>query len=283
GCRGKEHITLYQLLTHTAGLQLGPPPVSPEKMGNLEAVVAGICDSPVETVPGTSVHYSALCAHAIIAEMVRRVEGQNVSFREIMQRDLFEPLGMQETSLGRRADLASRVCPVVARYASEGLFDPAGIIGLDMLVTETAEIPAGGYVTSAGDMNIFANMLLNGGEWNGVRILSPAMINLIMTNQTGEKVNNIWSYTKATKGWDTFPANLGLGFFLRGEGIFPHWFGSMASPESFGGMGSGSTMFWVDPDKDLTFVFLSTGVIEDSDHILRCQRVSDLVHASLVS
>lgn len=283
GNRGKENITLYHLLTHTAGLMFGPPPVDPMQMGNLEAVVAAICASAVESVPGTKVHYAALVAHAIIAEMVRRVDGSNSSFREIMAREIFAPLQMNDTALGKREDLAERVCPVVARYRSPGLFEPEAVEGMGALLDAESEIPAGGYLTTAADMNIFANMLANGGEWQGVRILSPAMINLATENHTGDAENSIWSYANGMRGWDMFPAYLGLGFFLRGEGVFPAPFGSLASADTFGGLGAGSTMFWIDPDKDLSFVFLSTGLMEETYNIERLQRISDLVHASIVS
>ncbi len=283
GCRGKENITLYQLLVHTAGLMFAGPMVRPEQMGNLEAVIAAICASGVESVPGTRVHYSAIAALAVVAEMVRRVEPEPVSFREIMRRDMFEPLGMHDTALGKRPDLVDRLCPVVTRYKSQGLFEPEAVAALGQMLTEESEIPAGGYVTTAADMNIFANMLANGGEWNGVRILSPAMLDLICTNQTGEEENSIWSYLKGMRGWDMWPAYLGLGFFLRGEGIFPSPFGTLASPDTFGGLGSGSTMFWIDPERDLGCVYLATGLLEESYHFERMQKVSDLVHASLVN
>jgi CubicO group peptidase (beta-lactamase class C family) len=59
-------------------------------------------------------------------------------------------------------------------------------------------------------------------------------------------------------------------------------FGTLASPTTFGGMGHGSTMFWIDRTRDLCMVFLSTGLIDDYLHIERCQRYSDIVLASLL-
>ena len=109
------------------------------------------------------------------------------------------------------------------------------------------------------------------------------MINLAIENHTGDAENGMWSYANGMRGWDMFPAYLGLGFFLRGEGVFPAPFGTLASPDTFGGLGAGSTMFWIDPEKDLTCVFLSTGLMEESYNIERFQRISDLVHASITS
>jgi CubicO group peptidase (beta-lactamase class C family) len=282
GCRGKENITLYQLLTHTAGLMFGVPPIDPLALGNLDAVVAATCASPVESVPGAKVHYSALVAHAVMAEMVRRVEGGGLSFREIVARDLLEPLQMKQTALGRRADLADRVCPVVVRDRRRGVFEPEALEGLGAMLGPESEIPAGGYVLTAHDLHRFANMLRNGGELEGVRILSPAMLELATRSHTGEQPNEMWSYAVGMRGWQPFPAALGLGFFIRGEGVFPAPFGTLASPRTFGGLGAGSNMFWIDPERDLTCVFLSTGLLEESYNVDRFQRISDLVLASLV-
>ncbi len=82
--------------------------------------------------------------------------------------------------------------------------------------------------------------------------------------------------------WDPFPANIGLSFWLRGEGIFPTYFGLTASPRTFGGLGAGSSMFWVDPERDLTFVLLTAGLLEETRNLDRCQRLSDLVLAAVV-
>jgi len=69
---------------------------------------------------------------------------------------------------------------------------------------------------------------------------------------------------------------------VRGEGIFPMPFGLTASPRTFGGLGAGSTMFWVDPARELVFVCLTAGLVEESRNLDRLQRLSDLVLASLV-
>jgi CubicO group peptidase (beta-lactamase class C family) len=125
-------------------------------------------------------------------------------------------------------------------------------------------------------------MLRNGGELNGARILSPAMIDTATRNYTGTMPNDIWDYAVDARNWPVFPAYLGLGFFLRGKGCHPTPFGSLASPRSFGGVGAGSTVFFVDPVKELSFAFLSTGLMEESRSSERHQRLADLVHAALV-
>jgi CubicO group peptidase (beta-lactamase class C family) len=283
GCRGKENITLFHLLTHTAGLPLKLPAMDPMQLGNLDAIVAATSRCMVEFVPGERVYYSGLVGVAIIAEMLRRCEGKKRPLRDILAQDLFQPLGMKESALGLREDLATRLCPVVARDRRPGVSEPEEYEGMAMMTTPTAEIPALGCISTAADVERFANMLRNGGELDGARLLSPAMIDLATRNHTGRLPNEMLSFTHGMRGWQPFPAWLGLGFFLRGEGVHPHPFGLLASPRTFGGLGAGCNLFWIDPERDLTLVYLSTGlIVDESRHIERLQRVSDLVLSALV-
>ena len=283
GTRGKERITIAQMLTHTAGMPAMFPPIAPELVVNLAAVVAATCAALPECLPGTRVNYSAVVAHAVLAEVVRRCDGSRRSFQQLVAEDLFAPLGMRQSSLGVRPDLAKRLAPVVARDRRRGLFEPEALEMLGAVLNAESEVPAGGYVSTAADVYRFAEMLRRGGELEGTRILSPATVELVQVNQTGDQPNSLWDYTYAFRGWEPFPANLGLGFFLRGQGIHPTPFGTLASPDTFGGFGAGSNVFWIDPLRDVSYVFLSSGLMEDSYSVDRHQRLSDLVFAALAA
>ncbi len=281
--RGKQRITLFHLLTHTSGIESGLPPLPPEALVSIEQMTAWAATSMPESVPGERVTYSVAVAHAVVAEMVRRAEGSKRSFARILDEDLFAPLRMKHTSLGGRDDLTPHICPVVARYSEPGMFLPFELEGAALLLAMPGgEFPAGGYLTTLGDVTRFAEMLRRGGELDGHRVLSPAMLELATLNHTGDMPNSLLGYACEMRGWAAFPAYLGLGFFLRGERITPGPFGTMCSPGTFGGLGAGSTCFWIDPERDLTFSFLSTGLMEDSRHIERTARLADIVLASLV-
>lgn len=279
--KGKAHITIGHLLTHTSGI-VSIPLVPPDQLGSLEAAIAAICASPLESAPGARVVYSILAGHAVLAECVRRAEGGKRPFRQIVHEELLEPLGMRDTSLGARPDLRARMAPVVVRDRSPGLLDADFLEGMNALLGPESEIPAGGYLTTARDMHRFAEMLRGGGALEGARVLSPATVRALQQNRTGTQSNSIWDYALAVRGWQPWPAFLGLGFFLRGEGTFPTPFGQLSSPRTFGGFGAGSTAFWIDPERDLTYAFLSTGLLEESRSLERHQRLADLVHAALV-
>ena len=283
GRRGKGRMKLWHLLTHTSGILSAIPTLPPEEIASTERLTAFAAASLPESLPGDRVTYSVAVAHSVMAEMVRAAEGRKRTFRQILEEDLFRPLGMNETSLGARADLSKRLCPVVAAYMEAGLFDPAGMEGVGMLLSmEGGELPAGGYLTTIGDVGRFCEMLRRRGELGGKRILSPAMIDFATRNHTGDKPNTLLDYTLDYRGWDVFPASIGLGFFVRGEGVIPGPFGNLCSSRAYGGLGAGSTAFWVDPVHDVWLAFLSTGLMEDSHHMERVSRLSDIVVSAIV-
>ncbi len=281
--KGKQHVTVAHLLTQTSGLNVELPFMVPmDAVANIHGIVEAVSNDRLHNIPGKVVSYNATTAHAVLAEMVCRLDEEKRPFRQIMVDQLFKPLGMNDTSLVLRSDLAERRVPIVARYTTPGLFDPAMLEMTNMLFTEETEFPSGGAIGTASDIFRFTEMLRRGGELDGVRILSPAIINTATTNQTGNLCNDIFDYAREMRGWPEWPAFIGLTFFLRGEGIFPTPLGITTSPGTYAGLGSGSTVFWVDPERDLTFVCLTAGVIEDGDNILRFQKLSDMAVAAVI-
>lgn len=285
GIKGKQRINLQQLLCHTAGMPSAFPNVDLEDQGDLDKVFASVCNEALVTVPGEACQYSPIMAHAVAGELIRRFDG-TAPLRDIVERDLLKPLGMTDTALGLRADLADRAAPVVARDRRPGMFDAEAIeqVGATILDPENGtEIPAAGFVSTAEGIFRFAEMLRRGGELDGARVLSQPMIALAVSNHTGDLSHTLFNYAREMRGWPEFPANLGLGFALRGSGAFPTYFGATASPRTFGAIGAGSTLFWVDPERDITFVCLTTGLLEESHSCDRFMRLSEVAIAAAMS
>ncbi|MCC6763782.1 MAG: beta-lactamase family protein [Deltaproteobacteria bacterium] len=282
GTCGKQRITVSQLLTHTAGLATGLPPLPMESLGDLSAFVAAACRQPLEATPGSSVHYSAITAHAVLAEIVRRLDGGTRRFRDVLDADVLRPLGMRDTALGLRPDLAARKVPVVVRDRSPGVFDPDLLEAFNVIVGPDTEIPAAGAVSTVADLFRLAECFRRGGEFEGTRLFAPALLRLATAIHTGDRPNGFYAFACEQRGWDPFPANIGLSFFVRGAGVFPTYLGLTSSPRTYAGLGAGSSMFWVDPERDLTFVLLSAGLLEETRNLERCQRLSDLVQAAAV-
>jgi CubicO group peptidase (beta-lactamase class C family) len=280
--KGKHRITLAHLLTHTSGMPLGLPGLPVEKLGDLAANVRAICDMGPQSTPGTVVSYSASVGYTIIGEMIRRLDRKRRSFRQIINEDLLRPLAMTDSEPGSRADLESRRVPIVIRDPAPNVFEGPLLVRLNTLVNDTCEMPSGASLSTAADMFRFAEMLRCGGALNGSRILSPAMVQLATSNHTGLRPNNLMVMTREMEGMDEYPAYLGLGFSVRGTGIFLTPLGSLTSDSTFGALGIGSMLFWVDPERELTFVCLTSGLLGQYRNYLRFQRLSDIAVSSLV-
>ena len=220
--RAKEAVTVFHLLTHTAGSPQVLFPVEAELMGNLDAVIKTICPMELIAVPGKSVSYSPLWGHALLGEIIRRLDGSKRALRDIFQNELFGPLGMKDTAMGRRKDLRSRIVPIVAHDPSFGNMSAKEVEKHNQFITEDAEIPWMGCVSTAYDLFRFAEMLRRGGELDGVRILSPASVKQATTIQTGMLANDYYVSLMEEKGIKPPPANIGLDFQIRGEGIGPN-------------------------------------------------------------
>jgi CubicO group peptidase (beta-lactamase class C family) len=282
--RGKQRVTIGQLLSHSGGLPASFPAVPADKIGDLDAVTAAVCDVGLEAVPGEEVSYSPIMAHAALGQVVRQLDGGKRKLRDIAREELLEPLGMGDTALGALGSKALAARAVMPRVSdqSPGMFDASALVGLGLAILNPEldiEIPAGGFISTGADVFRFAEAMRLGGALNGKRVLSAPMVQLATSNHTGARPNDLWTYARELKGWPLFPANLGLGFFLRGEGLNPTYFGHLSTPGTYGAMGAGTTNFWVDPARNITMVCLTTGFLEEANSALRFQRLSDVAIA----
>jgi len=282
GQRGKGRVTPFHLLTHTSGIMAAAPPLPPEELISNRAVFEYLCKERLESQPGERISYSFMAGHAVLAELLLEVDGRRRSLTQLMHEELFQPAGMTNTSLGRRADLAERMAPIVARFEEPGIFPAAAINSLNMLYSfDGVEIPAATYLTTSSDMHRFATLLRRGGEIDGFRLLSPAMLDWCSRCHTGALSNGLMDYALETRNWTAFPVGTGVGFILRGEKPTHGPFSTFASPGAFGGWGAGSTCFWVDAQRDIAFSMLSAGVMADDRHLERTRRLGDMALAAM--
>jgi CubicO group peptidase (beta-lactamase class C family) len=280
--RGRDAITFFHLITHSSGLPSVYTPKAGMCIDRLDEMIAAICENvfPAEA-PGVRVDYSPLVSHAMMGEAVRRTDPKQRSYRQIVEDEILKPLKMRDTAVGLRRDLRERhLVP-----------DPRGNFAIDHLghsnlgpngafQEEHAEMPWVGIVSTLGDMHRFAEMLRRGGELDGARIVSPTILEKARHNWTGDRPNEVYKKLAESRGWQVMPAYIGLGFSLRGEVIGNTLFGTLTSPNTFGNYGAGTTIYWVDPKLDMTFVGLCTGVMSSGDNILRWQRLTDIAVAA---
>ena len=280
----RERITVFDLLTHSSGLPAVFTPKAGMNIDQLPLIIEAIC-AHVHAVcePQERVDYSPLANHALLGEMVRRVDAKGRRYRDIAQQDLFDALKMTSSAIGRPERLKARhVVPVFGANAPTQHLS-SRVPGINGAFEDPeAEMPWVGAVCSVPDLFRFAEMLRQGGELDGARVLSPAILQLATRNWTGEKPNELYKAVANRAGWRPYPAYMGLGFALRGPGMHHAIYGTLCSPETFGNYGAGSALFWVDPIREITFAFLSAGVMAQAQNIERFQRICDIVTSAAV-
>jgi CubicO group peptidase (beta-lactamase class C family) len=249
---GKEAITIRHLLTHTSGLAAGLPG-KPAWSGD-DAAHALACAQKVTHVPGTYFRYSDI-NYILLGQLVHRLSGMTLD--GFAQQRLFGPLRMTHTGylpLQRRAAGAADIAPT-HRARQDGAA-PHGDLGTGTLLQGVVHDPTvrriGGVAGSAGvfgtvgDLARYARMLLNGGELDGVRVLSPESVRLLTTVQSPPGI-------AALRG---LGMDIDSPFAQRPRGtLFP--------VGSFGHTGFTGCVLWIDPGSRSFYVFLSNRVYPD--------------------
>ena len=239
----QREITLRDLLTHTSGLESGGlggrigNRIAPrDTTMNLEQYIPTLGKVPLDFQPGTRWRYSALTGIEVLGRVVEVASG--MALDRFLRERLFEPLGMEDTAFTVPADKQSRL---VMRYerTDEGQLERSeGNPG--WLDTTTLFAGGAGLYSTADDYIRFAQMLANGGELDGQRILGLRTVELMASNHIGDLY-----------GPDANRAE-GLGFGLAVEVVLdPVEADTRRGPGSFGWGGAFGTYYWVDPHNDL--------------------------------
>ena len=277
----KDRVNLAHLLTHRSGMPATPEPLPNARLGNLSEVIAAICELDVVHEPGTNLTYSPAVNHALMGEMLRRVYGAE-SFRDLAEKNLFGPLGLKDTRFGPLTDWKERMVPLKAYIPDSGWLSAKDIEVLDDVINEQAEMPWVGSASSAADVFTFAEMIRRKGAHEGRQLIAPAVLDAATTLQTGDMTNDLYAMIARMRGWEEPPGYFGLGFSLSGTGTHPSFFGPFTSPRTHGNYGAGSTLFWIDPERDMTFVCLTAGVMDEGDNVLRFQKLSTIAASAVL-
>ena len=247
---GRDAITIEQLLTHLAGF--APDFDLRERWMGYEEALKRLYREPLRNQPGARFVYSDI-NYIALGEVVHRVSGQRLD--EFARKNIFAPLGMRDTGFSPDAKLLSRIAPTEKRRGQMNYLGDndtnAGAEGEQWLrgqVHDPTSFRMAGVAGHAGlfstgdDLAIFCQMILNGGVYNGARILSP------MTVATMTRPHAV-SETGATRGlgWD-----IATSFSTNKGDLFPLG--------SFGHTGFTGTSMWIDPASDTFVIFLSNRV-----------------------
>lgn len=241
--------------------------------GGLERMIADLAKIPLEFSPGSAWNYSV--ATDVLGYLIEKISGQRLD--AFFQERIFAPLGMTDTAFFTPEDKLDRF---TACYA----FTPSGETVLQDPVRSSryAGSPppllsgGGGLVSTAADYMRFCRFLLNEGQLDGVRLLSPKTIRLMTMNHLpGDQ--ELTELSQSLFSEAVFNGlGFGLGFAMTIDLARTQNIGSYG--EYFWG-GMASTAFWVDPEEDLTVVFM-TQLMPSTAYPIR-RELRTLVYAAL--
>ena len=250
--------TMGELMSHTAGFTyglFGNTPVdiiyrknNPLEAPSLQAMIERLSTMPLLYQPGTRWVYSV--SVDIQGYLVEKLSGK--TFPEFLRTRLFEPLGMLDTAFYVPAEKLPRVATIYAYDKTKGGLAPAPG---ETVVTTLPGLPSGGggLYSTAADYFRFAQMLLNGGEYDGTRILKKATVNMMRTNVLSEQVLN----SKSGIGQAQFSPAQGFGYDFAVV-LDPAAAKRQVGKDSYWWWGIAGTWFWIDPTNDL----IGIGIIQ---------------------
>ena len=249
-------MTLRQLLTHTAGFSYGFDSndpvdrlynqVGPFGADDLDGFIGRLATLPLRFEPGAKWHYSV--ASDVVGAVVERISGQ--SFDVFLRERLFGPLDMRDTFFTVPEDKLSRLLPNHAwdREAGKMVVYDQGNWGKR---PATLYSGGGGLVSTARDYMRFAEMLRNGGALDGVRILRPETVDLMVENQLPAALSGVAQGERPTAIHKDAPGfGFGLGFGL----VTALRDGDVGSVGEYSWGGAAGTVFWIDPVEEVIVI-----------------------------
>ena len=225
----KDSVTVRQVLTHRSGLPAGRDlwrvATNPQEARLM------VIDAPLACKPGSCYIYSDLGAD-ILGMIVETVSGQGLD--EFLAARVFAPLGMSDTFFRPADSLRARVAPTE-------VMPPRGYPLKGEVHDENAYALGGvaghaGLFSTAKDLSVFAQMMLNGGTYGDVRIVADSTVALFTRRTAGSRA----------LGWDTADGDGGAGTYL--------------TERAYGHTGYTGTSLWIDPDREMFVILLTNRV-----------------------
>jgi len=237
----KDEVTVRELLTHRSGLPAGRDlwrkARSPQEARDM------VLATPLEYRPNTAYIYSDLGAD-VLGMIVEEVSGQRLDV--FLSNRVFGPLGMHDTYYRPSDSLRYRIAPTEVTpprgYPLRGEVHDENAYALGGIAGHA------GLFSTAADLSIFAQMMLNGGSYDGVQVISDSTVSLFTRRSAGHRA----------LGWDTADGDYGSGKYL--------------TERAYGHTGFTGTSIWIDPDREMFVVLLTNRV-----HAAKAQRPAKII------
>ena len=239
--RWKDEVTVRHLLTHRGGLPAGRDLW--RIAGNSDEARRAVIETALAYRPGKGFVYSDLGAD-LLGMVIETVAG--VSLDLFLQQRVFRPLGMYDTGFLPADSVRNRVAPTEVSpprgYPLQGQVHDENAYALGGVAGHA------GLFGTADDLAVFAQMMLNGGIYDGMRIVSDSTVRLFTQRAAGSRA----------LGWEMAEGRHGAGEYL--------------SPTAYGHVGFTGTSIWIDPQRDMFVILLTNRV-----HAARARRPATVI------
>ena len=257
GRHRKDRITIRDLLTHRAGI-----PVAPTEAADLEMlqdpslILEMIYDLRPSYRPGTVPAYHAVTSGFVFAELIQRVTGADI--RAFLDEEIAKPLGMTHFNYGlpdaRLHEAALDACtgPKLI-WPLKDIFQRSLGVSVEALIElsndprfRTGVIPSGNLFGTPNDICRFFELLVSGGELDGLRIFSESTVRRATAPQTPGQLDRMIF----------LPISYSMGFMLGTEPLGLYGF---RCGRAFGHVGLSNVLAWADPERDISVALMNSG------------------------
>lgn len=235
----RKDVRVWQLLSHVSGL----PDMLPEntELRRAHAPLSTFVSQAMRTTllfkPGSQFSYQSM-GTLLAGEIVERVS--RMRLRDFMQKELFEPLGMQNSVLGLTQGKRTLKIEETAAVQVLRETDDTRSWGANTPYWRDMGHPWGGLHSTTGDLAILLQCILNGGQYGQKRVFAPATAAAMVRDRNQH-----------------LKAPFGLGWALN-DSLAASYFGDLGSSRTFGHVGATGTVAWADPERQLICVLLTT-------------------------
>jgi CubicO group peptidase (beta-lactamase class C family) len=269
--RGKERVTIRQLLAHRAGIPLLPvSEPGPDLLRHWDAIIDMLCAARPADAKFQKQAYHALTAGFILGEVARRASGRELP--ELMREYVAAPLGCEYLTYGLKPELRDRAPLNV--FTGPKVFWPINSIARRVLgvpfeqATEASNsdaflsgvVPAGNIYATADEASRVFQMLLDRGKWNGAQVFKAETVAEARRPVGPMQID----------GMLRIPIRYSAGFML-GENPFGLY--GPRCRQAFGHLGFIAVLCWADPSRELSVAFLNTGKTVSPTGVVRLARV----------
>jgi CubicO group peptidase (beta-lactamase class C family) len=257
GEHGKDRITVRDLLTHRGGIPAAPPRIADlDLLSKPDSILGLIYELPLSHEPGTVPAYHAVTSGFLFAELIERLTRRTIV--DFLHEEISRPLGMThfnygvpEARLGEAAVDASTGPRLV--WPLKDMFENALGIPVERLIEmsndrrfRTAVVPSANLFGTANDISRFFELLLSGGEQDGIRIFDEETVRRAVEPQT------LWQLDRMI----LLPISYSMGFMLGTDPIGLYGF---RCGSAFGHVGLSNILAWADPARDISVALVNSG------------------------